>query len=151
VKGEDGRQAMHKLFVESKIISVADFEASWSAADASIATGGIAQPFIGILADKGILSVEKALKVLSDKARISYIPIDKYDIDIDLSRKFPAELCQRWCVFPFDRMSKSVLVATANPFNQQAARELAATTPNRLLWYLASPADLHKNLRKLAR
>ena len=45
----------------------------------------------------------------------------------------------------------SVLVATANPFNQQAAKELAESTPNRLLWYLVPPADLVKNLRKVFR
>ena len=35
-------------------------------------------------------------------------------------------------------MSKSILVATANPFNQQAAKELAEATPHRLLWYLTA-------------
>jgi len=59
--------------------------------------------------------------------------------------------CQRWCVLPFDRMSKSVLVATANPFNQQAAKELAEATPHRLLWYLVPPVDLVGNLRKAFR
>jgi MoxR-like ATPase len=57
----------------------------------------------------------------------------------------------RWCVLPFDRMSKSILVATANPFNQQAARELAEATPNRLVWYLATPSELVKNLKKAFR
>jgi MoxR-like ATPase len=52
---------------------------------------------------------------------------------------------------PFDRMSKSILVATANPFNQQAAKALAEATPNRLLWYLVPPADLVANLRKAFR
>ena len=50
-----------------------------------------------------------------------------------------------------DRMSKSILVATANPFNQQAVKELAAFTGNRLLWYVAAPADLTTSLRKVFR
>jgi len=75
----------------------------------------------------------------------------KYDIDIDLTRGFPAEVCKRWCVLPFDRMSKSVLVATANPFNQQAVKELSETTSHRLVWYLVPPADLLLNLRKAFR
>jgi hypothetical protein len=54
-------------------------------------------------------------------------------------------------LLPFDRMSKAVLVATANPFNQQAAKELAGATTHRLLWYLASPADIISNLRKAFR
>jgi len=52
---------------------------------------------------------------------------------------------------PFDRMSKAILVATANPFNQQAAKELAEATTHRLLWYLAPPNDIVGNLRKAFR
>jgi hypothetical protein len=70
---------------------------------------------------------------------------------MDLARTFPGEVCKRWCVLPFDRMSKSILVATANPFNQQAAKELSEVTPHRLLWYLADPTELIKNVRKAFR
>jgi hypothetical protein len=48
-------------------------------------------------------------------------------------------------------MSKSILVATANPFNQQAAKELAEATSHRLLWYLTTPADLMLTVRKAFR
>jgi hypothetical protein len=48
-------------------------------------------------------------------------------------------------------MSKSLLIATANPFNKQAIRELEAFTQSRLLWYLAGPAELMKLLRKVFR
>ena len=70
---------------------------------------------------------------------------------IELARAFPATTCQRWCVLPFDRMSKSVLVATANPFNQQAGRELATASGQRLLWYLVPPVELMKYIRKTFR
>ena len=103
------------------------------------------------MADKGVLSIEKSLKVLSDKAKIAYMPMEKYDVDIELTRSFPAQICRRWCVLPFDRMSNSILVATANPFNQQAVKEIAAATPHRLLWYLTMPSELIKNIRKAFR
>ena len=70
---------------------------------------------------------------------------------MDLLRGFPAEVCRRWCVAPFDRMSKAILVATANPFNQLAAKELAETTSHRLLWYLTTPAGLMQIIRKAFR
>ncbi len=148
---EDGRRSMHKLFVESKIITAGDFDLCWSATNPLVPPGGVVEPFIQVLADKGVLTVDKSLKVLSDKSRCAFLPLNSYDVDIDLTRTFPAETCQRWCVLPFDRMSKSVLVATANPFNQQAGKELAAATPNRLLWYLVPPADLVANVRKAFR
>lgn len=148
---DDGRQAMHRVFVDSKTISAGDFDLCWQSPDLSRPPNGALDPFVQILADKGILPVEKSLKLLCDKTRLGYLPLEKYDPDLELARKFPAATCRRWCVLPFDRMSKSVLVATANPFNAQAAKELAAATPNRLLWYLAPPVEIVKNLRKTFR
>ena len=148
---DDGRRSMHKLFVESKVITAGDFDLCWSTPDPTLPSGGLREPFIQVLADKGILPVDKSLSVLCDKSRFAFLPLKSYEIDLELARKFPRDACQRWCVLPFDRMSKSVLVATANPFNQQAAKELGEATPNRLLWYLVPPADLVANLRKVFR
>ncbi|MCX8090212.1 MAG: hypothetical protein N3I86_04645 [Verrucomicrobiae bacterium] len=148
---DDGRQAMYRLYVESKLIAAGDFDLCWTTPDPLAPPQGVIEPFIQVLSDKGIYPVDKSLKLLTDKARVAYLPLDRYDVDLELARAFPADTCRRWCVLPFDRMSKSVLVATANPFNQQAAKELAAATSNRLIWYLASPLDLVNNLRKAFR
>jgi hypothetical protein len=148
---EDGQRTMRKIFVDSKIITSGDFDLCWVRPDLSAPPHGVIEPFIQVLSDKGIVPVEKSLKLLSDHSRYAYLPLQNYDVDMDLARSFPAETCQRWCLMPFDRMSKCVLVATANPFNQQAAKELAEATPNRLLWYIVSPAELVKNVRKTFR
>jgi len=148
---QDGKDTMRKIFVDSKIISAGDFELCWRAPDLSSSPTDVVEPFIAALSDKKILPLERALKILTDKSRLGYLPLDKYDVDIDLTRGFPADVCRRWCVLPFDRMSKAMLVATANPFNQQAAKELAQATTYRLLWYLSSPSDLVANLRKAFR
>ena len=148
---EDGRSQMQKLFVEGKIIAAPDFDLCWPTPDLSAVPMDVTEPFVQVIADKGLMVADAALKLISDRTRISYLPLDKYEIDIELARSFPAETCRRWCVLPFDRMSKSVLVATSNPFNQQAAKELAEATNSRLLWYLVPPSDLIKNLRKVFR
>ena len=121
---EDGRRAMQKIFVEGKVISAGDFDLCWPAPDLDAPPNGVVEPFIQLLADRGILLVDKALKTLCDQSRVAFLPLNNYDLDLDLARSFPADTCRRWCVLPFDRMSKSILVATANPFNQQAAKEL---------------------------
>jgi tetratricopeptide (TPR) repeat protein len=148
---DDGHKTMRKIFVDTKIISAGDFDLCWRSVDFTSAVSDVVEPFIYNLAEKNILHVEKSLKLLADKSRTAYLPLDKYDVDIDLLRGFPAEVCRRWCVVPFDRMSKSILVATANPFNQQAMKDLSEATTHRLLWYLAPPADMISNLRKAFR
>ncbi len=148
---DDGRRALYRIFVESKTITAGDFDLCWSTSDLSVPPGRVIEPFIQVLSNKGILPLEKSLKLLSDKSRAAYLPLECYDVDMDLARSFPMAACQRWCILPFDRMSQSVLVATANPFNHQAAKDLAAATTSRLLWYLASPAELLKHLHKAFR
>jgi hypothetical protein len=148
---DDGRKQMHKIFVEGKIIAAADFDLCWPTPDLTAPLADVCEPFIQVIADRGLMVTDTALKLLSDRTRIAYLPMEKYEMDMDLARSFPAETCRRWCVLPFDRMSKSVMVATANPFNQQAAKELAEATNNRLLWYLVPPIELIKNLRKVFR
>jgi hypothetical protein len=148
---DDGRKQMHKIFVDGKIIAASDFDLCWPTPDLSVPPSEVKEPFIQVIADRGLMVTDTSLKLLSDRSRMAYLPLDRYEIDIELARSFPAETCRRWCVLPFDRMSKSVMVATANPFNQQAAKELAEATNNRLLWYLVPPMDLVKNLRKVFR
>jgi tetratricopeptide (TPR) repeat protein len=147
VEVDDGRKAMRKIFVEDRIINAGDFDLCWRSPDLTVSPPDVVEPFIHTLSEKGILPAEKSLKLLSDKTRLAFLPLDKYEVDTELARSFPMAVCRRWCVLPFDRMSKAILVATTNPFNQQAAKELAGATPNRLLWYLASPLELMKHIR----
>jgi hypothetical protein len=148
---EDGRKMLYRIYVESKLISAGDFDLCWRNADLTRPPADALEPFIHNLQEKGVYPVDKSMRLLSEKSRVPYLALDRYDVDIDLARGFPSDLCRRWCVLPFDRMSKAILVATANPFNQQAAKELAGATTHRLLWYLAAPSEIVSNLRKAFR
>jgi tetratricopeptide (TPR) repeat protein len=148
---EDGRQQMYKILVEGKLVAEADFNIFWPIPSLTEPPGRVIEPLLFSLQEKAICPADKSLKMLIEKTRLGYLPIDKYDIDVELARSFPKDVCQRWCVLPFDRMSKSILVATVNPFNQQAAEELQQSTPYRLLWYLANPVDLMRTVKKIYR
>lgn len=148
---EDGRQVMQKLFLDAKLISISDFEVFWPQVDLKTPPKAVQDPFIQILADKQILPLDKSMKLLAEKSRLAYLPLEKYDVDIELARSFSRDLCLRWSVLPFDKLSKSIMVATANPFNKQAARDIEAHTKSRLLFYLASPTELTKILKKIFR
>ena len=148
---DDGRQSLHKIFVEGKIITNAQFEECWVKHDFSAPPTRPIEPFIQLLADRNLTPLERSMRIISDKSRVGYLPLDKYDVDVELVRGFPAETCHRWCVLSFDRLSKSILVATANPFNRQAVAELEEVTKQRLLWYLAPPHDIMKILKKVFR
>ncbi len=151
VEIDDGIAAMQQIFVEGKLISAGDFNALWHTPDLHEPPRTVSEPFLQVLAEKGLVPLEKSLKLVCERSRIGFLPLDKYDIDIELARSFPRDVCQRWCILPFDRMSKSVLVATANPFNKQAVWELENATKNRLQWYVCPPGELLRAVRKAFR
>jgi len=148
---EDGRALMHRIFVEGRFMTDPDFNLYWPKADMREAVAQVQEPFVQMLHDKGVMPLEKSLRILCDKARVAYLPLEKYDVDLELARGMPRETCLRWCVLPFDRMGKWVMVATANPFNKQAATELERAGAHRLIWYLGKPAEISKLLRKVFR
>jgi len=148
---DDGMGPMHKFFVETKLISEGDFQSCWPKPDLTTPPAKTVEPFIQNLAERQIMPLDKSLKLLADRSRLAYIPLERYEMDMDLVRTAPRHICQRWCVLPVDRMSKTILVATANPFNKQAVLDLEETIKFRLLWYLASPTDLMRILGKNAR
>src|SRR5689334_7902633 len=78
-KVDDGRQAMHKIFVEGKVITANDFDQCWVAPDLTSPVESVSEPFILLLAQKSIITADKALKILSDKSRLGYIPLEKYE------------------------------------------------------------------------
>jgi hypothetical protein len=148
---DDGKQQMHKIFVDSKLVAASDFDQLWPKVNLREIPRTPAEPFIQTLSDRQVLPLEKSLKLLCEKVRLAYLPIEKYDVDIEFARTFPKETCFRWTVLPFDRMSKSILVATANPFNKQVIRELEQHTKARIIWYLAPPAEMSKVIKKIFR
>lgn len=148
---DDGKLHMEKVFVEGKLVAAADFELLWPKANLRDVPRQPAEPFIQTLSDRQVLPLDKSLKLLCEKARLAYLPLDKYDVDVDFARTFPKETCMRWCILPFDKMSKSILVATANPYNKQALRELENHTKARVVWYIAPPMDLVKVIKKIYR
>jgi tetratricopeptide (TPR) repeat protein len=148
---QDGRSSMENLFVHGNYLSATDFNQLWPAPDLSPSPRKVAEPFIQMLAEKQMVPLELSLRLLTEKARLAYLPLEKYDVDVELARTFSRQACMRWCVLPFDRMSKSILVATANPFNQAAESELVQTNSSQIIWYVASPVELLKILRKIYR
>ena len=151
VQVDDGRATMQKLFLDAKLISVADFDLYWPTPNLKNTPVGPTDPFVHVLAEKQILPLEKSMKLLAEKSRVAYLPLDKYDVDVELARSFPRDPCLRWSVLPFDKMSKSVMIATCNPYNKQAVRELESHTKSRLVFYLVSPVELSKILKKVHR
>ena len=134
-----------------KLVSAADFEQFWPKFNMRDVPRQPSEQFIQLISERQILPLERSLRAICEKTRLAYLPIDKYDVDVDFARAFPKDTCLRWTVLPVDKMSKSICVATCNPFNKQAARELEQHSRSRIVWYIAPPNELVRVIKKIFR
>ncbi len=116
--------------------------------DASVKAG---QPLTlaQLLMDNQLVKPDELFGILCTKSGKPYLPLSYYDVDRDSTMLVPREICFRYCVVPFDLISRSVLVATANPFDEAARDELQAVLDYNIFWYLSPPAEIIGALRQV--
>ena len=102
---------------------------------------------VQLLVDEQAAKLEDILVALVNRSGLPYLPLSVYDVDHDTACLLPREVCFQHCIIPFDVISRSVLIATANPFDT-AVREQVRTMVNyNPIWYVSSPGDITHALR----
>lgn len=85
---DDGKAAMQRIFVDGKLVNAQDFERLWTTPGNEPVLQA-AEPFLQVMADKGVLGLDRSLKLVVERARIGYLPLEKYDIDLELGKSLP--------------------------------------------------------------
>src|SRR5437899_12916738 len=70
-----------------------------------ISPNGVIEPFIQLLGDKGIFSVDKSLRILTDKTRIAFLPLKKF-LDRKSTRLNSSHLGISYAVFCLKKKKK---------------------------------------------
>lgn len=151
---EDSNEALIKFFQEQKLLSEKDVKNVLSALQAAISQTPADRPapsLIALLSERAIASTDQSLALIAEKTRIPYIPLASYDIDPNKVSLLDKEFCLRHLILPFDQISKTLLVATVNPFDTEAKRRVESLADGRAQWYLTQPAELIKQLKDVYR
>ena len=94
---------------------------------------------------------ERILSALIDRTKFAYVPLEYYDIDRQVVRMLPDSLTINRLFVPFDLMSRTVMVAVANPFDSAAREAVEQSLDYTVMWYLAKPATIIKTLQDVYR
>lgn len=101
-----------------------------------------------LIVDDRIAKLEDVLSAMMDHSGLPYLPLSMYDVDRDIAYLLPVEMCLRLCVVPVDLISRSVLVATADPFCPVLRNEVAMALDYHIFWYVAAPAEIISAIRR---
>ncbi len=111
-----------ELLVRSKLISLAQLRQAQDEQRKTNTTLGYA------LAKMGIISDQEITNFLSQQYRVETINLDEFDIDEDVIRLVPKDVCQRHGLIPVSRAGSSLIVAMSDPSNLHAVDDVKFLT-----------------------
>jgi tetratricopeptide (TPR) repeat protein len=148
---EDGNKALIDALIAEKLLTPQAVEPLVKRLTSGPANSGESPtPFVlaQLLIEEQLVKQDDILTVLVDRSGLPYLPLSTYDVDRDAVCLLPRDICFEKCIVPFDLISRSVLIATANPLDTAARSQAEVMLAYNVFWYVTSPEEIHTALRR---
>jgi type IV pilus assembly protein PilB len=77
-----------------------------------------------------------------------YLPLSSYEIDEEVIRSVPENVCRQFCLVPIDKIGKSLTVAMFNPLNVQALEDVELITGCSVQVFVCTATDVKQSIDK---
>ena len=77
-----------------------------------------------------------------------YLPLSSYEIDDEVVRSVPENVCRQFCLMPIDKIGKSLTVAMSNPLNVQALEDVELITGCSVQVFVSTASDVKQAIDK---
>ena len=111
----------------------------------------VASSLIDEIVTRGSVDLEQLICGILDRSKFAYIPLEHYEIDRQIVRMLPDNLTLGRLIIPFDIISRTMMVALANPFDAEGKQAVQQLVDYNVQWHLASPASILKVLNDVYR
>ena len=111
--------------------------------------GQPAASLIDEIITRGSVDEEQLMCGILDRSKFAYIPIENYDVDRQIVRMLPENLTHGRLMVPFDVISRTVMIALANPFDASGKEAVRQLLDYNVQWHFTSPDALTKVLNNL--
>ena len=151
---DDGNEALAKILIQHRIVSE---EIVTSALDRvqkknkGLPPNVLASSLIDEISRRGAYEIDYLLGGIIDRSKFAFAPLDYYDIDRSIVRMLPESLTIGRLIMPFDMMSRTVMIAMANPFDSVGKEAVQQVLDYNVQWHLATPAAIFRVLKETYR
>ncbi|MBF0569363.1 MAG: hypothetical protein HQL18_01120 [Candidatus Omnitrophica bacterium] len=91
---------------------------------------------------------EDIAQALTCQYGFPYLPLAQYEIDPEVIRAVPANLCEQFCLIPIDKIGKSLTLAMANPLNVKAVEDVELITGCTVQAFVSTTKDIRNAITK---
>jgi len=149
---EDGNEPLAKFLVQHRLVGeevVSSVLERVQKKNKTLAPGCLAMSLIDEICRRGQLDMEPLLAGILERSKFAYIPLEYYDVDRSIVRMLPESLTIGRLIVPFDVISRTIMIATANPFDAAGKEAVQHLLDYNVQWHLASPQAIFKVLGEI--
>lgn len=103
------------------------------------------------ISKQGGIPVEDLLARLIEKTKMAYAPVEFYQVDRHIVQLLPESVTLGRLILPFDKLSRTVFVATCNPLDEPGREAVQQSLEFSIHWFIAAPSAIYKNLASIYR
>ena len=87
-------------------------------------------------------------QALTSQYGFPYLPLSNYEIDSEVIKSVPENVCRQFCLIPIDKIGKSLTLAMSNPLNVQAAEDVELITGCTVQTFVSTTTDIKQAIDK---
>ena len=101
-----------------------------------------------VLVNLKFASEEDIAQALTCQYGFPYLPLANYEIETDVVKSVPENVCRQFCLIPIDKIGKSLTLAMANPLNVKAIEEVEVITGCAIQTFVSTTTDIKNSIAK---
>ena len=152
--GDDGNEALAKILIQYKIVTEEVVSSALERVhkkNKDLGPNVPAMSLIDEISRRGSYETDYLLSGILDRSKFAFAPLDFYDIDRTIVRMLPESLTIGRLIVPFDMMSRTVMIAMANPFDALGKEAVQQLLDYNVQWHLAAPSAILRVLKETYR
>jgi tetratricopeptide (TPR) repeat protein len=146
---EDGNEAFAKFLTQHRLVNeevVSSALERVQKKNRDLATNTVASSLLDEIVRRGAVELDTLLSSILDRSKFAYIPLEYYDVDRQIVKMLPESLTLGRLMVPFDVLSRTIMIATANPFDASGKEAVQQILDYNIQWHLAAPSAILKVL-----
>jgi len=146
---DDGNEPLAKFLIQHRLVTE---EVASSAMERvtkknkNLAPNVLGASLIDEICRRGAIELDVLLAGILDRSKFAYIPLEYYDVDRSIVKMLPESLTIGRLMVPFDILSRTVMIATVNPFDSLGKEAVQQLLDYNVQWHLVSPQAMFKVL-----
>jgi tetratricopeptide (TPR) repeat protein len=146
---DDGNDQLAKFLIQNKLVAEEVVMSSLERLrkkNADRPNSNLPLSLVDEISRRGAIEIDALLIGILERSKFAYIPLEYYDVDRAIVKMLPEELTVGRLIVPFDVMSRTLMIAMANPFDVSAKESVQQLLDYNIQWHLASPGAVAKAL-----